>query len=258
MKIITLYFGIIFLVCGERVTAQPKVQFYLIPHIGVEFPFSFVEQGTSLPPFLVGARTNISTEKAGLSLMADINGIYTVEIGYGFGHIGWGVAYEKPSLYKNRKRNFTSTNLNRIYFNLSRPVYRVVIPKSNLNVKNKFWAIFDLNIMLGFSRENLNMMSYAESFPFGSSGVHSNSIIDRDSVTVLKDRSYSIHGGAALQFYHKGKKRLQLGFLYHQGLSRMVKITKTTRMNGVTFPDFNIYTRGSMFAFYLAYPILID
>ncbi len=257
MKRLVFSFLIIFIIVSSKIVAQSNSRFYLVPHLGGEFPFSYIDRNSLLPPYVVRSSTSLTAEKAGLSLLIDIKDLYTFEMGYGFGNIGWGVIYEyySKNLYR-RDGSFRSPNLNRIYLNFTRPVYNIVIPKSNLNANNKFWAIFDVSIMLGFSRENLNMMSYAEA-PFSSS-VNSDYFNDRDSVTVLKNNSYSAHGGASLQFYHKGKKRLQLSFLYHQGLSRMVKITKSLQFNDVSFADFDIYTRGSMFAFYAAYPLLID
>jgi hypothetical protein len=45
--------------------------------------------------------------------------------------------------------------------------------------------------------------------------------------------------------------------MYHQGINRRLKATWSSSINGKPFPDFDMYTRGSVFAFYAAYTIML-
>ncbi len=239
--------------------------FYLMPHIGLNFPFSYFADKNNVPPYIKRTKTN-SDENFGLAVFADFDKNIGFLLGYEIGTVGWGI---KVSSHTDSARNqtmrssYTSVRVQRFFIRCSKNISQVRIVKSSKDYPfghvNKYWAIFDIDIFAGFSMEHVPPVNYGSNVSFLSRPftgtrdiIHTN-----DAITTLNDTGYGLQVGINLQFYNNGKRRLQLGFLYHQGINRRLKAIWSSSINGKPFPDFDQYTRGSVFAMYASYPILL-
>lgn len=239
--------------------------FYLVPHIGLNFPFSYFADKKNVPPYIKRTETN-SDENFGLAVFADFDKNIGVMLGYEIGVNGWGI---KMSSHTDSARNptmggsYSSVRVQRFFLRCSKNISQVRIVKSNKDYPfghvDKYWAIFDIDIFAGFSMENVPLVNYGSNVGFSISPfTGTRDIIQaNDSITTLNDTGYGFQVGINLQFYNNGKRRIQIGLMYHQGINRRLKATWSSSINGKPFPNFNQYTRGSVFAVYAAYPILL-
>ena len=191
-----------------------------------------------------------------------------MELGYGEGSIGSGGlkwrSQTDSAANETFGQIFSSTSMHRFFFKIHKPVANIKIARSGkrtseYTTQKLYWAIFDVNLMAGITSDNIIPTNWINFLGINTgSFTGSHDIISLvDSVTVLNDTGYSLQFGLNLQFYNNGKRRLQLGFIYQQGISRRLRSTWYTSINGTPFPEFDMYSRGSMFAFYAAYPILL-
>ncbi len=267
-------FGYFFLLhsslCAQN---QKNLQFYFSPHIGGEWTLSRFENKKEKSPYIQGATLDLS-DKYGVSLMADFNRKVSLELGYGWGNVGWGARYKSQTdsaLTEMRGSTALSTTVRRLTLKVSKPLTSVKIKRNLgensigrlLNIPDEYrhWVIFDIQLLGGFSYEYIPPavggylgLGWGPSF-------RRNGTIARDQVT-LKDSWDRVHPygsgvftGFSLQFYHLGKRKFELGVIYHKGLNKRILVNWETSINGVEFPAFRTFTRGSMIALYLAYPI---
>ena len=246
---------------------QGSISAYLMPSVGGDFPFSFYENKKALPPYM-GSTLSDFTLNYGISFLMDVNRKDVFEAGIGMGRIGSGYIYRShtdSALSFTKGTRFSAAVTRRIWLKYHRRITQVVIPRSDVNFNNKkikrFWAIFDINILAGFTREDLPRTTALNAGIISIAGGNftgSHDVIEFDQTgTIINYSGYGCQLGVSLQFYDYGKKRLQLAFVYHQGIGKRYKDTISSSINGTPFPDFDIYTRGSMFAFYAAYPIML-
>ncbi len=231
--------------------AQKQTTFYLMPHIGIEWPISKFENKTLNPSNVSGIYVTTS-DKWGIALAVDFKNNWNLGLGFERGNVGWGVRFDNDS------RSFSeSTTVRRGYFNISKPFKLVEIRKKKhayldnllkINKEYAYWAVFDINFLGG--------LSYGYIPPFNPfSGLSLNG--SKNTTSILKINRYGIgaHVGFYFQFYKNNKKRLRLGFTYQQGLRDRMRINWETSIKGVKQPEFQTFTRDSMLAIYAAYPI---
>ena len=258
---------LILLTIPNVVLSQDNTSFYLMPSVGGDFPFSFYENKKALPPYMGGTLSDF-TLNYGISFLLDLNNKDVFEVGAGIGRIGSGYTYRSQTDSAMDLRHggrFSAAETRRIWLKYHKKIVQVVIPRSDLQVNsrkiNRFWAIFDVNLLAGFTREDLprNTALNAGNISLaGGAFTGNHDILEFDQTgTIINYSGYGAQLGVSLQFYDYGKKRLQLAFVYHQGIGKRYKDTISSSINGTPFPDFDLYTRGSMFAFYAAYPLLL-
>jgi len=258
---------LILLTIPNVVLSQDNTSFYLMPSVGGDFPFSFYENKKALPPYMGGTLSDF-TLNYGISFLLDVERKNLFEVGVGIGNIGTGYTYRSQTDSARALRHggrFSYPNIRRIWLKYHKKIVQVVIPRSDLQVNSRkfkrFWAVFDVNLLAGFTREDLprNTALNAGNISLaGGTFTGNHDILEFNETSTLIDYSgYGAQLGVSLQFYDYGKKRLQLAFVYHQGIGKRYKDTISSSINGTPFPDFDLYTRGSMFAFYAAYPLLL-
>jgi len=228
---------------------QKKTTFYLMPNAGIEWPISNFKDNSQTPPPETGIYIS-TTDKYGIALLVDFNSKWNIELGYGHGNVGRGVKF-------NSFRAFGSSSANRSYLSISKPIKLIEIRKKkhvtldNLLKIDKsygYWFIFDINILGGFS------------YGFIPPGIIINGLNlngNKADVSVLEIERYGmgIYTGIYFQFYRNNKKRLRLGFIYQQGLRDRMLLNWETSIKGIKQPEFQTFTRDSMLAIYVAYPI---
>ena len=242
-----------------------QISFYLQPHIGIELPFSSFSNKNFLPKFIENSATDAAIAY-GFSLVADFNKKFSIEFGYTWGNIGWGLNYfskTDSAKFEFSGRTVSDPTLKRLLIKFHQPLLNVKIPKSEIKTKQyadikRYWAVFDVNLMVGISIEYLAPTNYDVDIGFSGTFNGNRDIVElEETVQVLNENGYGIQAGIILQFYNNNKRRLQLGFIYHQGIEQRIKVTVSPTINNVELHDFDMYSRGSMFAFYAAYPLLL-
>ena len=128
---------------------QKNIQFYFSPHIGGEWTLSRLENKKEKPPYIQGATLDLAA-KYGVSLMADFNRKVSLELGYGWGDVGWGVRYKRLS------GGSTSSGMlvRRLTLKVSKPLTSVKIKRTlgensigrllNIPDEYQYWVIFDI------------------------------------------------------------------------------------------------------------------
>ncbi len=253
---------LILLIIPHAVLCQGNTSAYLLPSAGGDFPFSFYDNKKALPPYMRSILSDF-TINYGISFLLDVKRKNVFEVGFGMGGIGTGYIYRfqtDSAKARSSGTSFTAAETRRIWLKYHKRIARVVIPRSDLHVNNRkfnrFWAIFDVNLLAGITREDLRpttALNAGNISIVGGNFTGNHDIIEFDRTdTIINYSGYGAQLGVSLQFYNYGKKRLQLAFVYHQGIGKRFKYTISSSINGTPFPDFDIYTRGSMFAFYAA------
>ena len=257
-----LLFGLFYPMLAQK---NEIIQFYLSPHIGVEWTLSTFENRKERPPYLIGIKPRLS-DKYGISLVADFKRKFSLELGYGFGNVGWGLNYKSQTdsaLNAISGGILNTTDVKRLSIKLVKPVKLVKIKRRKekdftgdpLKIPDpfKYWVIFDINILAGFSYE------YIPPFVSGELGLSVGSGTDVIQLDDTWERANPYGGGVftgfSLQLYQWNRRRLEIGFIYHKGLSKRIIVKWETSINGVDYPTFKTFTRGSMLAMYVAYPI---
>ena len=255
-------------ILGYPVFAQKEqpIQFYLSPHIGVEWTLSTFEDRKEKPPYITSTSPDL-TDKYGISIVADFKRKFSLELGYGWGNVGWGLHFKSQTdsaLNSISGRNSPSISVRRLSLKFVKPVTLVKIKRRKKNdfistllkvpKSLKYWAIFDVNILGGVSYERIPTHFVSGVLGIGSFG-GTDAIGLNDNWNYKNAYGYGVYTGFSLQFYQLDKKRFELGFIYHKGLNKRIIVEWETSINGVEFPKFNTFTRGSMLAIYVAYPI---
>ena len=261
------YILIIIIIFPHNLLSQGNTSAYLLPSLGGDFPFSFYENKKALPPYMGSTKSDF-TINYGISFLVDVKRKNVFEVGVGMGGIGTGYRYRSQTdsaMGLTYGSGFIGPETRRIWLKYHKRIVRVVIPRSDLQVNNRklkrFWAIFDVNLLAGFTREDLPRTTALNAGNISIAGgtfTGNHDIVEFEETGAMINYSgYGAQLGVSLQFYNYGKKRLQLAFVYHQGIGKRLKYTISSSINGTPFPDFDMYTRGSMFAFHAAYPILL-
>ena len=256
------YILIIIIIFPHNLLSQGNTSAYLLPSAGGDFPFSFYDNKKALPPYMRSTLSDF-TINYGISFLLDVKRKNVFEVGFGMGGIGTGYIYRfqtDSAKARSSGTSFTWAETRRIWLKYHKRIAQVVIPRSDLQVNNRklkrFWAIFDVNLLAGFTREDLPRTTALNAGNISIAGGNftgNHDILEFDRTgTIINYSGYGAQLGVSLQFYDYGKKRLQLGFIYQQGINRRLKSTWSTSINVTPFPDFDMYTRGSMFAFYAA------
>ena len=248
---------------------QGGIQFYVAPHIGGEWTLSAFENKRNRPPYIKGTWPDLS-DKYGLSLLVDFKTRFSVELGYGWGNVGGGVTYKSQTdsvLYSTSGGSVSQFTVRRMTVKVNKPVARIEIKRKKekdsflgtlLNIKDEFryWAVFDVQIFSGISYEYIppysdegHLSSLAGIFP------NNDEIILDEQFNITNPYGSGLFLGFSIQSYQLGKRKFELGFIYHQGLKRRVWLDWESSINGLEFPVFRTFTRGSMLAMYLSYPI---
>jgi len=235
----------------EILKAQKQTTFYLTPHIGIEYPISKFENKALNPPIVSGSYTPL-TDKWGIALAVDFKNKWNLDFGFERGNLGRGVKFN------GGRRSFTSTIVRRGYFNISKPFKLVEIRKKKhayldallkINKEYAYWAVFDINFLGGLS------YGYIPPSNPNSGGLSLNG--SKNTRPIFKINRYGIgaHAGIYFQFYKNNKKRLKLGITYQRGLKKRLFANWKTSINGIEQPEFQTFSRDSMLAIYVAYPI---
>jgi len=234
----------------EILKAQKQTTFYIMPHAGIEWPFSKLAD-KALTPSAVKKVTPNKTDKYGISLLVDFNRKSTVEIGYGHGNLGWGII-----LNKNHSSTFLGASVNRTYLSISKPIKLIEIHKRRhayldkllkIDKSYNYWAVIDISIQGG--------VSYGHIPPFTQASFSINGGKSEASILSIARHGFTIHGGVNFQFYKNQKKTILVGIIYQKGLQKRITVNWSINENGVKQPEFQAFTRDSMFSIYLAYPI---
>jgi len=239
--------------------AQKQTTFYLMPHAGIEWPISKFEDKNDVPSIVTA--TNMSTsDKYGISLLIDFKDKWNLNIGYGIGNIGDGIKWkfkDSMGLYHGIRNH--SVTVRRGYLSISKPIKLIEIRKKNhaylnpllkINKEYAYWAVFDINLMAGASYEYIPPSIFLNQ-PFSSGTL---SLVN--SERGLNRYGAGIYTGFFFQFYKNNKKRLRIGAVYHQGLRKRLMVSKKVSFKGIEHPPtFQMFSRGSMVAIYIAYPI---
>ena len=146
---------------------DPPVQFYLAPHIGGEWPLSAFENKGDKPPYVTNNTLEISA-KYGISFIADFKRKFSLELGYGWGNVGWGVNYKSQTdsaQYEISGSSSSDITVRRLSLKFVKPVTSIKIKRrkekeavaKQLNIPDEFryWTIFDVNLIGGFSYEDI-------------------------------------------------------------------------------------------------------
>ncbi len=248
-------------------TAQfKKISIYLTPQIGGEWNFSKIEDNQEVPPYIKSTWIDFNL-RYGLGLAFDFDRRFALEIGYEWGFVGYGLKHRSHTdsvLYEGGGGSVFATTNRRVGVTLSKPIASVSIIRNNknnflsrllrINEKKTHWAFFDLNVLAGFTYE------YIPPFIDGQLGIFVGSNVDKvilkDEYTVLNSNGWGARAGLSMQFYNqKGFRGLQLGIIYHQGLTDRISANWETSINDTPYPDFKTITKGSMLAIYASYPI---
>ena len=273
--------GILFCCLFNSFTfSQEKISFYVSPYIGGEWTLSTFENKQEKPPYITGTSLNLS-DRYGLNLLADFNSKFSLEAGYGWGNVGWGLRYRSQTdsaLNSASGGSSSSFTVRRASIKFAKPFTTVKIRRNKekdfigkllrLPDKYQYLAVFDVQLLAGFSYECIPPYTSEYIPPFKRSYLGIRGRIGRDNIALNDDvcdggdyckreNSYGFgaFAGFSLQFYQFGKRRFELGFLYHKGFNKRIVANWETSINGVEFPTFQTFTRGSMIAMYLAYPI---
>ncbi len=211
-------FGYFFLLhsslCAQN---QKNIQFYFSPHIGGEWVWSRFENKKENPPHIQRTTLRLSA-KYGVSLMADFNRKVSLELGYGWGNVGWGVRY------KSQTGGATSsgTLVRRLTLKVSKPLTSVKIKRNlgensigrllNIPDEYQYWAIFDIQLLGGFSYENIPYsVDYVSAGSLSSLnwGTLEHNTVRRN----VHPYGSGVFTGFSLQFYHLGKRKFELGVI---------------------------------------------
>lgn len=263
-----LAFTLTTLLCCGISEAQKKTTFYINPQYGGELAISRFEDKSKQPPFITGTHT-IFTINLGVGLMADFNNKFAIELRYAGDNLTTGIKYDtrSDSLRGSSGSHVTGPTIRRLSLRYSKPFRSIRIKRRKsrsfmselLRVKDeyKYWAVFDLGIIGGITAEYIPPFNPNNSLSIGGSFLgNSNTISEGITNTFTKNRrGFGAFVGVNAQFYQLGKKKFQLGLIYHQGFKKRLIDTWQTSINGVEFPPFDLFTRGSAFAMYLSWPI---
>lgn len=266
--------GILFIFLFHGFTfSQKSISFYVSPYIGGEWTLSTFENKKEKPPYITGTTLDLS-DKYGLNLLADFNNKFSLEVGYGWGNVGWGLNYKSQTdsaLNSASGGSSSSTTVRRTSIKFSKPISTVKIRRNkekdfigkqlNLPSKYQYLAVFDVQLFAGFSHEYIppfvgGVLEIVRG-GWGRDNIALNNDVCEDDDYCKRENPYGFgaFAGFSLQFYQLGKRRFELGFLYHKGLNKRIVANWETSINGVEFPSFQTFTRGSMISMYLAYPI---
>ena len=242
---------LIIVFCNTHLSqAQKQTTFYIMPHAGIEWPFSNFEN-EAVNHEIVKSAFSKTTDKYGIALLIDFNRKSTVEIGYGHGNLGWGII-----LNKNHSSTFLGASVNRTYLSISKPIKLIEIHKRRhayldkllkIDKSYNYWAVFDISIQGG--------VSYGHIPPFTQASFSINGGKSEASILSIARHGFTIHGGVNFQFYKNQKKTILVGIIYQKGLQKRITVNWSIHENGVKQPEFHAFTRDSMFSIYLAYPI---
>ncbi|MEM1134585.1 MAG: hypothetical protein AAGI07_02010, partial [Bacteroidota bacterium] len=251
--------------------AQEKTRFYLKPHLGMEWAFSRFEDKATIPTFI--ERTGLSPSvRYGLGFLIDFGNKWGIEVGYTGAELGWGVHYNSKTdsvenAISGRYNNFTT--IHRFHLSFFKSNALIVIRKKRgaylrKHAKEKkeydYFASFNLGVLGGAAYEYIPLFGVASFLSDGFNPSHSQRTTDVLSLSSIPSEKSTRHGGSIYfglysQFLQAGKKRLQLGIIYQQGIPKRLISNWETSINGVTQPDFQTFTRGSYLALYATYPI---
>ena len=266
-----LLFGLSYPMLAQK---NETIQFYLSPHIGVEWSLATFENKKEKPSHITTLSPLLSG-RYGVSLIADFKRKFSLELGYVKGDIGWSLKYEikekglvDAKRAKVSSRSFRHIRVKRLNVKLVKPVKVVKIKRRKekdftgdpLKIPDTFryWTVFDINILAGLSYEYIS--------PFSRGGtLRTTSGIDFDTVKLGNtwetanpsgdDWGGGVFVGCSLQFYKWNTRRLELRLIYQKGLNKRIITKWETSVNGVSSPTFKTFTRGSMLTVHLAYPI---
>ncbi len=233
--------------------AQKQTTFYILPHAGIEWVFSKFEDKVPIQSIIKKIAPE-KTDKYGVALLIDFNRKSTIEIGYGHGNLGWNIVLNKN---RHRHSSFGGASTNRTYLRFSRPIKMVEIFKRRhenldkllkLDKSFNYWAVFNISLIGGFSYGYIPANTTTSSLSING-GQLSSSIVN------IKRSGFAIHGGLNFQFYKNHKKIIQIGIIYQKGLMKRVLVNWEVNGDGINEPEFQTFTRDSMLAIYVAYPI---
>jgi hypothetical protein len=244
MKLKQFLLLLLFILLQTTVFAQKGItQFYLKPYIGGEWLVSNYENRSEKPDIARAIPYDL-TDKYGINLLVDFNNHFSLEFGYGGGNIGWG---ESNNHITGLGRGVRGASARQERWNLTfvRPIKLVNIKRKH---KKDLEGVFDIGLVAGISYEHIPLFH-------DGSNIGSN-LIKEIEINMIKQNAWGGEIGFNLQFYQQEKRRVELGFVYHHGFSKRIVITweDTTQADYTTF---NTFTRGSMFAIYLSYPIAL-
>ncbi len=251
MKKATKLFLYLFFCITQITQAQKQTTFYLIPHAGIEWPFSKFENKAFRPAIIKNIMPD-KTDKYGIALLIDFNRKSTIEVGYGHGNLGWSII-----LNKNHSSTFLGASVNRIYLNISKPFKLIEIYKKRhgylddllkIDKSYVYRAVFDVSIHGGISYGHIPAFTTQSSLSINGGKRQASSLN-------ITRQGFAISSGINFQFYKNNKKTILLGFTYQKGLKKRVLINWKINVDGIEQPEFQTSTRDSMIAIYVAYPI---
>jgi len=227
---------------------EQKIQFYLTPHFGGEFSISYFQSKSTKPDYVAKIPMYYAAKFGGY-ITASVNNKYDISFGYTASDISWAVKMEVPEEL-GMAAHERGGMIHRLQLQFAKPIKTVSIKrKKHRNINN----LFDIKLFSSISYEIIQD-NYSPTLPVQMGFGNTSFYIYGDNSLINKN-GFGISTGFSLEFKTLGERKLEFGFLYHQGLSKRIKIDWTTQKNNEPFDYFTTYSRGSAVAAYIALPI---
>ncbi|MCU0446272.1 MAG: hypothetical protein MUE85_15300 [Microscillaceae bacterium] len=177
---------------------------------------------------------------------------WNISTGLVAGLLGWGFEIKSKQLSASHN---TGNTIFRIPLTFGKTIQEVNFLRLNPQ-KDTYLMLFNLELIGGISYDFfINPETYQPySYQIENFFYPGVLIAYQEVPKVINQQSFSIHGGFALQFRHRGENRLRIAFFYSQGLRNLIDIDVNYNLSGQLYNS-RLKTSGSVFGCNISYPI---
>ena len=251
-------FGFLLLVLLSTSNSWAQSKLLLKPHFGGQVMYGHYDRPIGKTAYFRPRRFDIG-DNYGLLLQLEFNDNWSIITGWSKGNIGWGNRIRMPkeitgNPFKGPELSHSSSNyIHRFPLSCYRTIKDFAFLPINQN-QDLFLFNFRFYGTFGFSLDYLDPKYRFDdvdekwTFPYGDF------IHYQEGKTIINRWGGSVKLGFGMQFFHLGKDRFDLNFIYSQGLRNLVQSDITYTINTQTFFT-RMFARGSYLGATLSYPI---